>query len=824
MEQFPIPELINSRYRVKETIGRGGMATVHLAADTRLGRDVALKVLKPELARDDSFQERFQREAQAVAGLNHHTITSVYDTGEIAPPSPSEVTRPFIVMEFVPGKTLRQLVREGALSTADAVQAMDGILDALAYSHRSGIVHRDIKPANVIITPEKRVKVMDFGIARAIEDTQAALTQTQAVLGTAQYLSPEQARGENVDARSDLYSAACVFFEMLTGRAPFVGEASVDIAAQHVRDAPPAPSELQPELHPAFDDFMAQALAKPRAQRFQSAQEMQLALRDLPASDADDAAATRPMPGAAGLGVLGAGAGAAGVAGAAASDDDQTRVTSRVPSSSAASPAAAAAGAGAAGAGAGAGAGAAAAAGPASAQQAPVFTITPDDGPRSGVPAGSGAGIPLDPDAPTDRGGSSAEPGRRRSPLLWLLPLLLLVALVAAAGYVWANRGPDTVVIPEVVGMESDEAQSELEDRGLEVDLEQEFSPDVPKDHVVSSDPSQGSEVDEGSTVTLAVSDGSESVTVPDGMEGQSESYAREMLVAAGLTLAEQTDTRNSPTVPEGLVVATDPDGGQEVARDSEVSVILSTGQVTVPDVTGRSRDDAEAALGADDVQLPVAVTTTETASAPAGSVVSQSVPGGQDVAQGTAITITVAEEPAEAPAAPAPSDPSSDTAEEAPSSSAPSSSDPSPSAEPSEEPSPEASAEPTRAPTTEPTTEPTTPSTPDPAPAPAPAPTSAPADEPSAAATARSGGGSQATSSAAEAAAPASPTQQTARASEAQAQAPAAEAQARVAEPEARVAEPQAPEAPEAPASASMLSEAATQPAADSTATVDPT
>ena len=242
MEQSPIPELINNRYEVKETIGRGGMATVYKASDRRLGRDVAIKVLKPDLARDDSFQERFQREAQAVAGLNHHTITSVYDTGEIPPDVPSDVACPYIVMEYVPGQTLRQLIREDRLSTEDAVNAMEGILDALAYSHRSGIVHRDIKPANVIITPDDRVKVMDFGIARAVEDTQAALTQTQAVLGTAQYLSPEQARGENVDARSDLYSAACVFFEMLTGRAPFVGEASVDIAAQHVRDAPPQPS------------------------------------------------------------------------------------------------------------------------------------------------------------------------------------------------------------------------------------------------------------------------------------------------------------------------------------------------------------------------------------------------------------------------------------------------------------------------------------------------------------------------------------------------------------------------------------------------------
>ncbi|MCY1684987.1 protein kinase domain-containing protein [Kocuria sp. SL71] len=377
MEQSPIPELINNRYEVKETIGRGGMATVYKASDRRLGRDVAIKVLKPELARDDSFQERFQREAQAVAGLNHHTITSVYDTGEIPPDVPSDIACPYIVMEYVPGQTLRQLIREDRLSTEDAVNAMEGILDALAYSHRSGIVHRDIKPANVIITPDDRVKVMDFGIARAVEDTQAALTQTQAVLGTAQYLSPEQARGENVDARSDLYSAACVFFEMLTGRAPFVGEASVDIAAQHVRDAPPQPSSLAPQLHPQFDTFMLQALAKPRDSRFQSAEEMRRAVVELREPARIDATTmTRPI----------AATGAAADGAGEPADGPHTAVTP-----------AAAAGLGAAG---GAAAGAAAAGGSSqgqAGQAAPVFTITPSADDPSTASAAGGGGSGFDP-------------------------------------------------------------------------------------------------------------------------------------------------------------------------------------------------------------------------------------------------------------------------------------------------------------------------------------------------------------------------------------------------------------------------------------------
>ena len=644
MEQSPIPELINNRYEVKETIGRGGMATVYLASDRRLGRDVAIKVLKPELARDDSFQERFQREAQAVAGLNHHTITSVYDTGEIPPDVPSDVACPFIVMEYVPGQTLRQLIREDRLSTEESVHAMEGILDALAYSHRSGIVHRDIKPANVVITPDNRVKVMDFGIARAVEDTQAALTQTQAVLGTAQYLSPEQARGENVDARSDLYSAACVFFEMLTGRAPFVGEASVDIAAQHVRDAPPQPSSLAPQLHPDFDEFMGKALAKPRDARFQTAEEMRQAVIGLRGvSEIDATTMTRPVGGASALGASAAGAGTgSGQTGA----QDRARIGSEDQDGPHTQVAGAAAGAGL---GAGAAAGAAQAAGPAgegsdASAAAPVFTIKSSaDEPQAGP------GPELDPDAPRGSRPAAARDEERegRAPLLWLIPLLLLAG-AAIAAFLWFGRGPDSVEIPEVVGVEADEAQSQLDDAGLSVEVEEELSTDVPRDHVVSVEPGEGSEVDEGSTVTLTVSEGSEAVTVPTDLEGQSESYAREMISAAGLEPEEQTRTRNSPDVPADMVVATDPEGGEEVARDSSVGIVLSTGRVTVPDVTGMTQEEASDRLAADDTQLETAVAQTETTDQPAGTVVRQSVDGGDDVSQGSTITITVAAAPAD--------------------------------------------------------------------------------------------------------------------------------------------------------------------------------
>ncbi len=290
-----LPDLINDRYEVGEVIGRGGMATVHVGQDVRLGRRVAIKILRPELAADETFHERFQREAHAVASLNHHSIVAIYDTGEIRPQGPDGVLRPYIVMEYVPGRTLRELMHGPGVTPEQAIEYMLGIMDALSFSHRAGIVHRDIKPANVKVTPDGSVKVMDFGIARAVEDTQAALTQSQAVLGTAQYLSPEQARGAAVDPRSDLYSAACVLFEMLTGRAPFVGESSVAIAAQHVRDAPPAPSALNPQLPPAVDRFMERALAKDPRDRFADAGQMRRALRELGGQLPGNLGATQPI-------------------------------------------------------------------------------------------------------------------------------------------------------------------------------------------------------------------------------------------------------------------------------------------------------------------------------------------------------------------------------------------------------------------------------------------------------------------------------------------------------------------------------------------------
>jgi eukaryotic-like serine/threonine-protein kinase len=266
------PRLLGGRYELDGIVGRGGMAEVFRARDIRLDRVVGVKTLRDDLARDQTFQARFRREAQSAASLNHPSIVAVYDTGEDMVGS---VPVPYIVMEFVDGRTLRDLLRDDRrLLPERALEITDGVLRALDYSHRNGIVHRDIKPGNVMLTRAGDVKVMDFGIARAVADSQMTMTQTAQVIGTAQYLSPEQARGERVDARSDLYSTGCLLYELLTGRPPFTGDSPVAIAYQHVKEDPVPPSQIDPEVPPWADAIVLKAMQKDPADRYQSAGEM----------------------------------------------------------------------------------------------------------------------------------------------------------------------------------------------------------------------------------------------------------------------------------------------------------------------------------------------------------------------------------------------------------------------------------------------------------------------------------------------------------------------------------------------------------------------
>ena len=269
--------IIGGRYEIRQLIGRGGMAQVHVGNDTRLNRVVAIKILRQDLARDPVFQARFRREAQAAANLNHPAIVAVYDTGEetFTASDGATVQVPYIVMEYVEGHTVRELLTDGnPVPIDEAIEIVSGVLDALEYAHHQNLVHRDIKPGNVMITTTGKVKVMDFGIARALSDSQTTMTQTDAVVGTAQYLSPEQARGEQVDARSDLYSTGCLLFELLTGKPPFKGDSAVAVAFQHVSQLPPLPSSIAPDIPPVLDRVVMKALAKNREERYADAAAM----------------------------------------------------------------------------------------------------------------------------------------------------------------------------------------------------------------------------------------------------------------------------------------------------------------------------------------------------------------------------------------------------------------------------------------------------------------------------------------------------------------------------------------------------------------------
>jgi eukaryotic-like serine/threonine-protein kinase len=288
------PRLLGERYELEGVVGRGGMAEVYRARDIRLDRVVAIKTLRADLARDQTFQARFRREAQSAASLNNPSIVAVYDTGEDLS---TGVPVPYIVMEYVDGRTVRDLLIEGhRLLPERSLEIISGVLRALEYSHQAGIVHRDIKPGNVMVTRNGDIKVMDFGIARAMSDSQATMTQTAQVIGTAQYLSPEQARGERVDSRSDLYSTGCLMYELLTGRPPFTGDSPVAIAYQHVRENPVPPSRLDPDIPPWADAIVLKAMAKSPNDRYQTAAEMQADIQRAASGMQVAAMAMPPMP------------------------------------------------------------------------------------------------------------------------------------------------------------------------------------------------------------------------------------------------------------------------------------------------------------------------------------------------------------------------------------------------------------------------------------------------------------------------------------------------------------------------------------------------
>ena len=593
--------ILGGRYHLGRILGTGGMAEVFLAEDTRLHRTVAVKVLRSDLARDANFQERFRREAHSAASLNHPSIVAVYDTGEEQQTTitGSEVTIPYIVMEYVEGRTLREYIDpEHPMDVIQAGEIMAALLSALEYSHRAGIVHRDIKPGNIMINSAGAVKVMDFGIARAVADATSAMTATQAVMGTAQYLSPEQARGQLVDARSDIYSAACVMFEMLTGRPPFTGDTPVSIAYQHVREDPQPPSAYNPAVTPALDAVILTGLAKDREQRYPSAVAFS---RDIAAVVAGRAPAL--------------------VAGALPGHDDPeaTTVLSPLDDATEALPATAGAlGAGAAGAAA----------------------MRPQDWRTGSAPSPATGPLAL-------RSGDEVEPEEKRRRPWWLIVLVTLVALglIAAALAVlqpWKERGPAMVPVPDVVGQTEEDARASLDEVGLTPTFEQVESSDVEQGLVIETDPPANQEVTEGSTVTVTVSAGPEAVEVPD-IVGKSREDAEQLITEAGL-VPVHVESEDRKKTERGIVTRSTPAAGSTAQQGDEVQIWDATGTFPVPDVTGTQLESATTTL--EDIGFTVESTTREDPEAEPGTVLEQTPPQGGNEEIGSTIRLVVAAAP----------------------------------------------------------------------------------------------------------------------------------------------------------------------------------
>ncbi len=573
-------KMLANRYQVGELIGRGGMAEVHIGYDTRLGRTVAIKVLRPDLARDPSFQTRFRREAQAAAGLNHPAIVAVYDTGEeaIIADSGERQILPFIVMEYVEGHTVRDILKEGAAAPIDeAIEIIAGVLTGLEYAHAAGLVHRDIKPANIMLTPTGAVKVMDFGIARVLADVGQTMTQTQAVIGTAQYLSPEQARGENVDARSDLYSTGCVLFELLCGRPPFVGDSPVSVAYQHVREPAPTPSSFAPDVPPALDQIVMRALAKDRDARYSSAQEF---LADLAAVTQG-----RPLDIATGqypVGSASHGSGATAVLAAATGDTGATQVM-----------------------------------------------------------PGGGEGFPDDPDEELVEvpGGRARQ---IRNALILVGSLLVAGLIILGLLHLTKPKdavSSDTIAVPNVVELGQAAAVNLLAQYELIAEPQFEASADVPEGLVIRSDPAVGVVVAKGSTVFIYVSTGPTQATVPK-VNGLMQDDATALIERAGLSVKEVLEDNSDPTIPAGRATRTDPPEGDVVSPDTPITLYVSSGKVQLPDVTNKTLDDATAILLA--LGLPVEPIEQQTDAKPPGTVLSQDPQPGL-VPQGTGINLVVA-------------------------------------------------------------------------------------------------------------------------------------------------------------------------------------
>ena len=557
--QAPGPHRVGGRYELGELLGRGGMAEVRKGTDVRLGRTVAIKRLRTDLASDATFQARFRREAQSAASLNHTAIVSVYDTGEETSSDGSNVSQPYIVMEYVAGRTLRDILREGRKILPErALEITSGVLSALDYSHRAGIIHRDIKPGNVMLTPSGDVKVMDFGIARAISDAQSTMTATAAVVGTAQYLSPEQARGEQVDTRSDVYSTGCLLFELLTGRPPFVGDSPVSVAYQHVREQPPRASSLDADLPPEIDAIVAKALAKRVEDRYQSAAAMKedidryLAGRPVLAPPVPSDSATTFIPAAAPMHDTSATAIVPGGGHRIEEPPPEKRRTAPLILLGLLLAALVAA---------------AAIFGPkllgSSTDQTPVPTVV---GMTQAQAEATLTDAGLTPQA-TAEASDTIEKGR----VISQSPEADTPVDPGANVSIVVSSGKPDVQIPDVIGDNKDSAKDQLIALGLRVRLKAADS-DENKDDVISIDPDVGTQVSAGSIVTVTYSNGPKAV--PD-VVGKTEAQATRILQDAGFKVDSVPD--GASTEPKGTVTRQSPQAGTTQNSGSTITILVSS-------------------------------------------------------------------------------------------------------------------------------------------------------------------------------------------------------------------------------------------------------
>ncbi|RBY88672.1 Stk1 family PASTA domain-containing Ser/Thr kinase [Blastococcus sp. TF02A-26] len=632
------PQVLGERYEIGGVLGRGGMAEVHRGRDTRLGREVAVKVLRSDLARDPSFQVRFRREAQAAASLNHPAIVAVYDTGEDRSPSGNT---PYIVMEYVEGETLRDVLRrEGVLAPERAMSLAADICGALDFSHRNGIVHRDVKPGNVMITPAGSVKVMDFGIARAVSDSAATMTSTAAVIGTAQYLSPEQARGEGVDARSDVYSLGCLLYELVTGAPPFTGDSPVSVAYQHVREDPRLPSSINPAISPELDSILLKAMSKNPANRYQSAAEMRNDLlralagqrveatpvmgeaertavigavppvtgrgRDDWDDDDDEQAAARRKRNriiAAVVGALVLIGAVVGIALAMGGDDEdggnQATATVSVPTLVDL---------------------------PRADAEAAIQTagLTVGDVTEQEVDDPTRVGVVLD-----SRPGSGAQVEEGSE-----VDLTVGIA-------------PDSITIPAVINLSEEDARAALEAARFTGNINRDEVDSLePEGTVVDVDPAQRTAVAPDTTITLFVSDGDAPVPSVSG----DQASARQQLVDAGFTNITPQEVEDP--APAGTVLGTTPPAGTSATAATEIVLRVSSGPaqpttVPVPNVVDQTEQAATTALQGQGFVVRV-VDAPAADPADVGIVIAQSPTANNQVARGSSVTITVGREPAD--------------------------------------------------------------------------------------------------------------------------------------------------------------------------------